>query len=212
MSTNKKKKQQKTIQTTNITKINKINKHPLFSEGFSSYLENGEFSDITIVVDKIKYKLHKIILSYESSFFRSLFHEEKNKEKKKIGLDLPHSEHSFPVIVRYIYCGEIEINTEDALPILGLATKFELKHLIETVSSFLLRLVKKDNVQEWLAQAIKFRARKVIDKCISNLTLEIDQVSGPLYPYGKSITVNEKIIGQLYQKNMKNFEIIFAHH
>ncbi|KAJ3440880.1 hypothetical protein M0812_12878 [Anaeramoeba flamelloides] len=60
----------------------------IFKKGFRKWLESGEFSDVTIVLNDNEYNLHKIVLSYSSEFFSKMFTvQTKEKDLKKIVLN-----------------------------------------------------------------------------------------------------------------------------
>lgn len=44
----------------------------LFLKGFGHYLKDGRFSDMTLIVEKKEYVVHRIILAYNSEFFDGL--------------------------------------------------------------------------------------------------------------------------------------------
>ncbi len=42
-------------------------------DGFISYLNSGEYSDITVIHNGKEYRCHKMILASKSEFFRAMF-------------------------------------------------------------------------------------------------------------------------------------------
>jgi len=44
----------------------------LFGEGFLEYFESGLYSDLTLIVDKKHYPVHRIIIAHSSEYFKRL--------------------------------------------------------------------------------------------------------------------------------------------
>ncbi|KAJ3433991.1 hypothetical protein M0812_20049 [Anaeramoeba flamelloides] len=139
----------------------------IFKKGFRKWLESGDFSDVTIVLNGNKYKLHKIVLSYSSEFFSKMFTvKTKEKDLKTIVINFDDKANVFPDIVGYMYDGNINITLETAVPILAMADQFLINDLKQIASSYVLRNLKKDHVREILLRSIEFKTEDLTNRCI----------------------------------------------
>ncbi|GBC03813.1 hypothetical protein RclHR1_05330012 [Rhizophagus clarus] len=93
---------------------------------------------------------HSLILCCQSNYFRSNL-----KEKKDIFKKSNISPRIFENIHRFLYCGKINLNVENASDILTLLTtanEFELNSLVKHIQEFLI-----DNQKEFIQNnAVKF--------------------------------------------------------
>ncbi|KAJ6254808.1 hypothetical protein M0813_12120 [Anaeramoeba flamelloides] len=171
----------------------------IFKKGFRKWLESGEFSDVTIVLNDNEYNLHKIVLSYSSEFFSKMFTvQTKEKDLKKIVLNFEDKANIFPDIIGYMYDGSINITLETAVPILAMADQFLIDDLKQIASTYVLRNLKKDHVQEILLRSIEFKTEDLTNRCIfllaKNFWLHKDQDYSYLpYQYFYSLIHHESL-------------------
>eukprot|EP01156_Anaeramoeba_ignava_P017334 Anaeramoba_ignava/a676_24.p1 GENE.a676_24~~a676_24.p1 ORF type:complete len:480 (-),score=133.29 a676_24:29-1363(-) len=136
----------------------------IFSSGFSSWLKSELFSDITIILENTPFKLHKLILAYQSTFFQQIF--QKNKNITEFKLELLDHENIFPNILEFIYSGKIEINVQTGIPILEFADKLGIERLRNKAAAYVRRNTTRETVNKVLAQASKHNLQDIVDKCI----------------------------------------------
>lgn len=116
-------------------------------------LEDGLFADVTVVVDGKEFQLHRLVLSAQSSFFRSMFTSNlRETHDRKIELkDVSSS--VFRLLVDYIYHGTIKLQVEDLQETYEMADMYQLTALFEECSRFLSRTVEVKSCLQvmWLA-------------------------------------------------------------
>lgn len=104
-------------------------------------LEDGLFADVTITVDSKEFQLHRLVLSAQSCFFRSMF-TSNLRETYDRNIDLKDvSAPVFQSLVDYIYHGTIKLRVEDLQDTYEMADMYQLTALFEECSRFLSRTV-----------------------------------------------------------------------
>lgn len=104
-------------------------------------LEDGLFADVTITVESREFHLHRLVLSAQSSFFRSMFTSnlretyDRHIELKDVSAPV------FQLLVDYIYHGTIKLQVEDLQDTYEMADMYQLTALFEECSRFLSRTV-----------------------------------------------------------------------
>ncbi|KAL0168030.1 hypothetical protein M9458_036252, partial [Cirrhinus mrigala] len=93
-------------------------------------LEDGLFADVTITVDSKEFQLHRLVLSAQSSFFRSMF-TSNLREAYDRNIELKDS------LVDYIYHGTIKLRVDDLQDTYEMADMYQLTALFEECSRFL---------------------------------------------------------------------------
>lgn len=108
-------------------------------------LEDGLFADVTITVDGKDFNLHRLVLSAQSSFFRSMF-TSNLKESHNRTIELKDvSATVFQLLVDYIYHGTIKLRVEELQDTYEMADMYQLTALFEECSRFLSRTVEVKN-------------------------------------------------------------------
>ncbi|XP_015250640.1 PREDICTED: kelch repeat and BTB domain-containing protein 4 [Cyprinodon variegatus] len=116
-------------------------------------LEDGLFADVTITVDDREFHLHRLVLSAQSSFFRSMF-TSNLKESHNRSIELKDVSASvFQLLIDYIYHGTIKLRVEELQDTYEMADMYQLTALFEECSRFLSRTVEVKNCLQvmWLA-------------------------------------------------------------
>jgi hypothetical protein len=102
----------------------------LFQRGFMKYFNSGRYSDLTIVSQSVQYKVHKMVLAYSSEFFaRLLLGEFREKSEKIIELKYPDPDGLFPEVLKFMYSGELDLNSENSISIFAMADHYLIKRL-----------------------------------------------------------------------------------
>lgn len=108
-------------------------------------LEDGLFADVTITVDGKEFNLHRLVLSAQSSFFRSMF-TSNLKESHNRCIELKDvSATVFQLLIDYIYHGTIKLKVEELQDTYEMADMYQLTALFEECSRFLSRTVEVKN-------------------------------------------------------------------
>ncbi|XP_033998025.1 kelch repeat and BTB domain-containing protein 4 [Trematomus bernacchii] len=111
------------------------------------------FADVTINVDSKEFQLHRLVLSAQSSFFRSMF-TSNLKESHNRSIELKDvSATVFQLLVDYIYHGTIKLRVEELQDTYEMSDMYQLTALFEECSRFLSRTVEVNNCLQvmWLA-------------------------------------------------------------
>ena len=122
-----------------IKKINEGCKPPAndkTSRKFAALLGNleelftsGSFSDFTIKVRDIEYKVHKNILAAQSSVFKGMFTGEREEEGVKVLKNVKNvSDEAFKEFLRFFYTSEVR-SEENAMQLFELAIEFDVTEL-----------------------------------------------------------------------------------
>ncbi|CAE1248590.1 BTBD9 [Acanthosepion pharaonis] len=112
------------------------------SENLGDLIENSEYSDITILVEGVPFKCHKVILAARSEYFRALLYGgmlESQPGTKEIELQNTSAK-AFDALQRYMYTGRmnlVEAKEENLLNILGLAHQYGFVELESAISDYL---------------------------------------------------------------------------
>lgn len=108
-------------------------------------LEDGLFADVTVTVDGREFHLHRLVLSAQSSFFRSMF-TSNLKESYNRSIELKDvSATVFQLLIGYIYHGTIKLRVEELQDTYEMADMYHLTSLFEECSRFLSRTVEVKN-------------------------------------------------------------------
>ncbi|XP_048401476.1 kelch repeat and BTB domain-containing protein 4 [Stegostoma tigrinum] len=116
-------------------------------------LEDRLFADVTISVEGKEFQLHRLVLSAQSCFFRSMF-TSNLKEAHNDVIELKDVNASvFQLLVDYIYRGTVKLRVEDLQETYEVADMYQLTSLFEECSRFLARTVDIRNCLQvmWLA-------------------------------------------------------------
>ena len=95
----------------------------------------GEFCDVILRVNGRKFYAHRSVLAAASPYFRSMF-TSRMREENSPEVDLSESlqvesHESFRYVLDFIYCGDLEINTDNAEDILRIADFLLLEDIKE---------------------------------------------------------------------------------
>ncbi|XP_002738834.1 kelch-like protein 11 [Saccoglossus kowalevskii] len=99
------------------------------------YRESGELCDMTLVIEGLEFKAHRVVLAGSSPYFESLFHS--NLQESQTGRVelICTSPDGLECILKYMYSGRIEITADNVYDILKAADHLmitEVKGFCET--------------------------------------------------------------------------------
>lgn len=105
----------------------------------SKHRKNDHFCDITIVVGDKKYRAHKIVLTSSSPYFEAMFLSGMaESHQESVVLQNIDSE-AFEAVLNMIYDGQIIISVMTVQSILFAASIFQIDHLKNACSEFLIK-------------------------------------------------------------------------
>ncbi|XP_005987011.1 kelch repeat and BTB domain-containing protein 4 [Latimeria chalumnae] len=116
-------------------------------------LEDGLFADVVISVEGKEFQLHRLVLSAQSCFFRSMFTSNLKEAHNKVIELKDVSAAVFQLLVDYIYHGTVKLKVEELQETYEVADMYQLMALFEECSRFLARTVQVRNCLQvmWLA-------------------------------------------------------------
>lgn len=110
---------------------------------------NTDYCDITLIVEGIEFRVHKIILAARSEYFRALlFSGMKETNCESIELNEAKSD-AFRLLLRYIYTGKISLRNEkeeSVIDLLSLVHQYGLIELQKSISDYLESILDIKNV------------------------------------------------------------------
>ncbi|XP_069479198.1 kelch repeat and BTB domain-containing protein 4 [Ambystoma mexicanum] len=116
-------------------------------------LEDELFADVTISVEGKEFQLHRLVLSAQSCFFRSMFTSNLKEAHNRVIELQDVSAAVFQLLVDYIYHGTVKLSVEELPETYEVADMYQLTCLFEECSRFLVRTVQVKNCLQvmWLA-------------------------------------------------------------
>lgn len=116
-------------------------------------LEEELFADVTISVEGREFQLHRLVLSAQSCFFRSMFTSNLKEAHNRVIVLQDVSESVFQLLVDYIYHGTVKLRAEELQEIYEVSDMYQLTSLFEECSRFLARTVQVGDCLQvmWLA-------------------------------------------------------------
>ncbi|XP_056382533.1 kelch repeat and BTB domain-containing protein 4 isoform X3 [Hyla sarda] len=116
-------------------------------------MEDELFADVTILVEGKEFQLHRLVLSAQSCFFRSMFTSNLKEGRNRVIELQDVSVSVFQLLVDYIYHGTVKLRLEELQETYEVADMYQLTALFEECSRFLVRTVQVKNCLQimWLA-------------------------------------------------------------
>ena len=103
---------------------------PHLISGLKNLREKGSLCDVTIIIDKERFKAHKAVLSATSTYFNSMFtsgFQESNNSEVKIG---EGSAETFKQILDFAYTGYFHVSPETICNVLQMMSYMDFHHAI----------------------------------------------------------------------------------
>jgi len=113
--------------------------------GFQVLREAHELFDVTLAVEGKEFPCHKALMASASEYFRCLFTtslEEQGRSSIVIGGVCASS---MELVLNYVYCGRVELTTENVQSLLSAANLFQLKGLRDGCADYMERKIEVDN-------------------------------------------------------------------
>uniref|UniRef100_A0A1I8B414 BTB domain-containing protein n=1 Tax=Meloidogyne hapla TaxID=6305 RepID=A0A1I8B414_MELHA len=149
---------------------------------FAKYYNNAHLSDLTLVVGEEIYPAHRLVLCRSSEVFDRMLSQKWHGEKREIELtEEPQCQTVFGQFLRFQYCNHVVLNSENALPILILADKYNVAGLKKICIEFAIKYVLPDmKLKElfhfWFNYSTKAFHQSLIKVCIEILAKEFKQL------------------------------------
>jgi len=130
--------------------------------------QSNEMSDVVVAIGNEKIPSHKVVLGTWSSVFRKKLEELQPQEELKIDIKAENKE-LFKMVLLYMYTGTLSFVTDDAMPLLSLATQFGILPLKEQCGEALGETIRDDNVFFLLDVCEKFDCQSLRKICAKHL-------------------------------------------
>lgn len=175
------------------------------TDDLKEFIRSERLSDVTIIVDKTKFYLHKAILASRSPVFLAMF-EHGMRENQENEVEITDVEGEvMKVIILYIYTDEVENIEKFASSILAAANKYALEGLKTICGEYLSSILSIDNGIEILILADIYNVGELKKKSLSFIAANLsDMVKTEAFDLIKKkytylseeilVTVSKKII------------------
>ncbi|XP_069102880.1 uncharacterized protein [Argopecten irradians] len=135
-------------------------------ESMESILVSDSECDVTFIVGDQRTRMyaHKQILTYRSPVFSVMFEGPLAEKDEVVIPDIPAD--ILCLFLRYLYTDIIQLNLDNAAPLLDVARKYWIDILVEECELYLLDQASFTNARAILEQAIIFVIDSVREKCL----------------------------------------------
>ncbi|XP_028653207.1 BTB/POZ domain-containing protein 9 [Erpetoichthys calabaricus] len=132
------------------TSVSDIDHVHILSEDIGALIQGEEYSDVTFIVEKKRFPVHKVILAARCHYFRALLYGgmKESQPLAEIPLDDTTAE-AFAMLLQYIYTGRVSLSSvreEVLLDFLSLAHRYGFQQLEDSTSEYLRTILNTHNV------------------------------------------------------------------
>ncbi|XP_070545489.1 uncharacterized protein [Ptychodera flava] len=166
------------------------------SEAYGADLATGfynkpELSDVVLRVGKNDYHVHKFLLAHFSDVMKTMLMETRWGDAQKHIVELTETDEAaavFDSFLRFMYCGQIEVNIDTAIPVLDLANKYNVQSLKSVCGDYMAKKVfQYRNVRaalQWWLQANSYNSVSLDSDCFDLIVLSLDEaIASPEWQY-----------------------------
>ncbi|KAL2098635.1 hypothetical protein ACEWY4_005115 [Coilia grayii] len=159
---------QQNILNNNVEESSSSTAHPTLRERNASMFNNELMADVHFVVgspgDTIRIPAHKYVLAVGSSVFCAMFYGDLAETKSEI--HIPDVEPAaFLILLRYLYCDEMELTPDTVLATLYAAKKYLVGALVRACVCFLETRLEAGNACLLLCQSELFQEPGLSQRC-----------------------------------------------
>ncbi|MBN3278381.1 BTBDH protein, partial [Polyodon spathula] len=161
-----------------------INHSLMLVQRLEALLAHGNGSDMALRVetlhsDEVKvFQAHSLVLSLQSEVFEGLLQHRNSSEL--ILRETDDCAAVFDKFIRYLYCGEITVMLEQAIPLHKLASKYRVSALQEGLSHYMTQHLVSDSPQghvvSWYDYAMRIGDVGLRDSCLQYLSWNLSSV------------------------------------
>lgn len=157
------------------------NSAQILNKLFSLY-EQQEFCDLLVKVGNVKYEAHKMVLCMSSDVFKTMLSSDTWPEGRNNLIILQEEAECaevFPLFLRYMYKGQIELNRSTVLPLLTLADKYNVADLSSSCLEYIQESCSpsaRREVISWLQYSIMCGYAKVASECDKFITQNFESI------------------------------------
>ncbi|KAL4624278.1 BTB/POZ domain-containing protein 9 [Arapaima gigas] len=132
------------------TSVSEIDHVHLLSEQLGALVPGEEYSDVTFIVENKRFPAHRVILAARCHFFRALLYGGMKESQPQAEVPLGETRaEAFSMLLQYLYTGRASLSSareEVLLDFLGLAHRYGLQPLEDSISEFLRTVLHTHNV------------------------------------------------------------------
>ncbi|KAA3674297.1 BTB/POZ domain-containing protein 9, partial [Paragonimus westermani] len=140
------------------------------ASSISGLYGNDQFSDVTLVVQGVQFKAHRIILAARSEYFRALLYGGLAESSRSIIHLNDINAVAFKQVLLYIYTGRLNVQQlRTMLDVLGLAHQYDFQRLESALSTHLTRSLRLSNVWFIYNLAVLYNLEELINACLTFL-------------------------------------------
>lgn len=176
--------------------VNHVHK---LSENIGSLFTTQEYSDVTLIVEDVRFQAHKVVLAACSEYFRALFFgglKESTLQDAEIELKDTNAS-AFKHLLKYIYTGcmnLVELKEDILFEVLGLAHRYGFVELEEAISFYLEGVLDNNNVCLIFDLASMFNLRSLCENCLRFMDRNAQEIIKTEAFQGLSVTALEEIL------------------
>uniref|UniRef100_A0A4W3GF64 BTB/POZ domain-containing protein 9 n=1 Tax=Callorhinchus milii TaxID=7868 RepID=A0A4W3GF64_CALMI len=132
------------------TSAGEIDHVDMLSEHVGALLHDGEYSDVTFLVEKKRFPAHRVILAARCQYFRALLYGGMRESHPQAEIPLVDTTAAaFSMLLKYIYTGRVSLSNEKEevlLDFLSLSNKYGFPELEDATSDYLCTILNINNV------------------------------------------------------------------
>ncbi|XP_072266106.1 BTB/POZ domain-containing protein 9 [Pyxicephalus adspersus] len=151
------------------TAIGEIDHVHILSENVGALISGEEYSDVTFVVEKMRFPAHRVILAARCQYFRALLYGGMRESQPQAEIFLQDTTpEAFSMLIKYIYTGRASLREEKEevlLDFLSLAHKYGFPELEDSTSEYLCTILKIQNVSLIYDAASLYSLGKLSSTC-----------------------------------------------
>jgi BTB/POZ domain-containing protein 9 len=161
-------------------RLARIDHVELLSSQSGSLYQSREFTDVTFVVEKEKFKAHRVMLAARSDYFRALLFGGMRETNPANEIEITDcSSTAFDALLGYIYTGKMflgEHRPEIVLELLSLAHKYGFLALESAIQGYLKAILDVKNVCQIFDLSAFFQLRDLFSSCLDFLDQNAGEV------------------------------------
>ncbi|CAL8103889.1 unnamed protein product [Calicophoron daubneyi] len=140
------------------------------AESIANLYGDERFSDLTLVVQGVHFKVHRVILAARSEYFRALLYGGLAESSRSVIQLNDISSAAFKHVLHYIYTGRLNVRRlKTMLDVLGLAHQYDFRSLESALSNHLTHSLWLSNVWMIYNLAVLYDLEELVNACLKFL-------------------------------------------
>ncbi len=144
---------------------------------FKGLLDSGEFCDVTIICQGVRFSCHKMVLISRSDVFRAMFSHEGMRECRTNTVEIEDAEpDSVHEMINFMYLDRCKNMSKHVWKLLPLADKYNLTRLMQECEFWLTHNLCAENAVDTLLLADRHSLRDLTDNALDYTALNIGSI------------------------------------